>query len=340
MNALPQRMVRALVAAILVSFAAVPARAALGQEKEEGLKILNSNVVRVVYPFDLAMAGTDATVDVSYQVDLSGAATGVKVLKASHPDAAAAFLASLDEMVFETAMADGRPVVSGPQTLSVNLKQLQLPSDAPFVAVVKNPAAVISAAREIDGGLKPAGRMAPPVFPSSLRGSSVKQGKATLEFYIDPAGIVRLPKVLSATDPAFGWSAAAAVLTWRFAPPLKGGQPAIVKVTGLPLDFAAPAEAKAGSAKLPKAEISVEVVSITNAQLKVDAEIVGALPLRILLEVSEDGNLTRSHNLSINNPNVNGVSEITLDQNTVPPARIKFLPLGDPEITGNAMIKR
>ena len=66
----------------------------------------------------------------------------------------------------------------------------------------------------------------------------------------------------------------------------------------------------------------------------------GVFTTGILLEVSEDGTLTRSHNLAINNPNVNGVSELTLDQNSVPPARIKFLPLGDPELTGNAMIKR
>jgi hypothetical protein len=340
MNPLLQRFGSRVLAVAFVFTAVASLQAAFADGQEQGLKILNSNVVRVVYPYDLAMAGTDATVEVSYQVDPSGTATAVKVLKASHPDAAAAFLASLDEMLFETSQVNGKPVLSAPQTLNVNLKQLQLPSDAPFIAGIKNPAAVVSAAREIDGGLKPAGPLAPALFPSSLRGSSVKQGKATLEFYIDPAGIVRLPKVLTATEPAFGWSAAAAVLTWRFAPPKKGGQPAIVKVTGLPLEFTAPVEQKAGNAKLPKAEIAVEVVSITNAQLKLDAEIIGALPLRILVEVSEDGTLTRSHNLSINNPNVNGVSEITLDQNSVPPARIKFLPLGDPELTGNAMIKR
>jgi hypothetical protein len=340
MSPLLQRFARALFAFALAAGTVAPLRAAIGQEQEQGLRILNSNVVRVVYPYDLAMAGTDATVEVSYRVDPAGGATQIKVIKASHADAAAAFLASLDEMVFETEKANGQPVLSGPQTLSVSLQKMQLPTDLPFIAVIKNPAAVITPAREVDGGLKPAGRLAPAVFPSSLRGTSTKTGKATLEFYIDPAGIVRLPKVLSASEPAFGWSAAAAVLTWRFAPPQKGGQPAIVKVTGLPIEFAAPAEPKAGAANLPKAEIYVEVVSITNAQLKLDAEIIGALPLRILLEVSEDGMLTRSHNLSINNPNVNGVSEITLDQNTVPPARIKFLPLGDPELTGNAMIKR
>jgi TonB family protein len=341
MNYLRRLGCGALVAAwVALALGAMPAAFAAGAE--QGLKILNSNVVRVVYPYDLAMAGTDATVEVSYQINPEGAATGIKVIKASHPEAAAAFLASLDEMLFETAKVDGKPVLSEPQTLSVSLRQLQLAGDHSFITAIKNPAVVVVGAREVDGGLKPAGRLAPALFPSSLRGSALRQGRAVLEFYIDPAGIVRLPKVVSATDPALGWSAAAAVLTWRFAPPLKGGEPAVVKVTGLPVDFVAPPEpapVAAGTA-LPKAEVYVEAQSIVNAQLKLDAEIIGPLPLRILLEVTEGGALTRQHSLSIINPNVNGVSQITLDPGSTPPARIKFLPLGNPELTGSALLKR
>src|SRR5947207_2840008 len=96
---------------------------------EQGLKILNKNVVRIVYPFDLAMAGKDATIEVSYRVGVDGGATGVSVTKASNPDAAAAFLAAMDEMVFETATAGGKPAVSGDQSLSVSIRQLQLPQD-------------------------------------------------------------------------------------------------------------------------------------------------------------------------------------------------------------------
>ena len=76
---------------VLISVASL--RAAFADGQEQGLKILNSNVVRIVYPYDLAIAGTDATVEVSYQVDPSGTATAVKV--PTRPDSQAS-------CVFET----------------------------------------------------------------------------------------------------------------------------------------------------------------------------------------------------------------------------------------------
>lgn len=339
MNALPRRICLGILTALA---AATVCSAQPLSPDEKGLKLLNGNFVRVVYPYDLAMAGTDATVEVSYLVDATGAAISAQVVKASHPDAAASLLAALDEMAFETAMVEGKPVVSGKQTLNVSLRQLQLSTDLNFISVIKNPAAVIVGVREVDGGLKPAGPMAPALFPTSLRKSGIKQGQAVLEFYIDPAGVVRLPKVLSATDPALGWSAASAVLTWRFAPPKKGGEAAIVKVTGLPVAFTAPSEpaAATGTTKvLPKAEIYVEAPQIINAQLKLDAEVIGTLPLRILLEVGEDGTLTRDHDLTVNNPNPAGVSKFTLAHGENPPARVKFTPT-TPEVQGTALIKR
>lgn len=343
MNVLLQRVGHGLCAVALFLGSVDSAQGAVGSEAEQGLKILNSNIVRVVYPYELAMAGTDATVELSYRIDVQGAATGVTVTKTSNPAAAAAFLASLDEMIFETAKLDGRPVLSEIQKLSISIKQMQLAGDLSFIAAIKNPAAVVIGAREVDGGLKPAARLATPMFPTSLKASGPKQGNAVLEFYIDPAGIVRLPKVLSATNPAMGWSAAAAVLTWRFAPPLKDGQPAIVKVTGLPLpvEFAvAPAAAASSSPTSTRVEVYVEAESIVNAQLKMNAEIMGGLPLRVLMEVTEGGALRRNYDLSINNPNVNGVSKITLNEGENAPARIKFLPLGDPVMTGTALTKQ
>lgn len=335
---------------------------------DKGLKILNSGVVRVVYPYDLAMAGTDATIEVSYLVDPNGAATGATVTKTSNPDAAAAFLAALDEMVFETSMLEGKPVLSDQQTLRFSIRQLQLSSDLSFIAGIKNPAAVVIAAREVDGGLKPAGMMAPALFPSSLRKSDIKQGRAVLEFYIDAAGIVRLPKVLSATDPALGWSAASAVLTWRFAPPLKGGQPAIVKVTGLPIDFKAPADtpaapvatpssldASAGNKPAPKAGSGLSAtleVSSTHAQgskVKVNGVLSDILPTKIVLEVDESGFAIKQYvvALALNiipkaagaESGVTDGGQYVIAQGEPPPARIIFEDSG-PRPQGTAAINR
>ncbi|MDB6128188.1 MAG: transport protein TonB, partial [Verrucomicrobia bacterium] len=58
------------------------------------------------------------------------------------------------------------------------------------------------------------------------------------------AGRARLPRIVSATDPAFGWSALQAIAEWRFVPPRRGGKEEIVRAR-IPFDFNGPvAEAR------------------------------------------------------------------------------------------------
>ncbi|MBE35455.1 MAG: hypothetical protein CMI16_07860 [Opitutaceae bacterium] len=51
-----------------------------------------------------------------------------------------------------------------------------------------------------------------------------------MEFYIDEAGHPELPRIVSSSEPAFGYSAVQAIAQWIFEPPLKDGQPVVVKV--------------------------------------------------------------------------------------------------------------
>jgi outer membrane biosynthesis protein TonB len=60
--------------------------------------------------------------------------------------------------------------------------------------------------------------------------------------------VVRLPRIISATDPAFGFAAAQAVFGWQFKPPTKGGQPVVTKVR-IPFGFEDKPSAPAGKAK-------------------------------------------------------------------------------------------
>jgi TonB family protein len=61
-------------------------------------------------------------------------------------------------------------------------------------------------------------------------------GEAEVEFVIDRHGRVRLPRVVRATEEAFGWAAATAVSQWVFEAPTKGGEPAEV-VVRVPVGF-------------------------------------------------------------------------------------------------------
>ncbi len=74
-----------------------------------------------------------------------------------------------------------------------------------------------------------------PVYPEALR-KSYPSGKAVISFVIATDGRVRDPQVKSASDPAFGEAALAAIKQWRFMPRVKDGQVVELK-TEMPFSF-------------------------------------------------------------------------------------------------------
>jgi TonB family protein len=54
-------------------------------------------------------------------------------------------------------------------------------------------------------------------------------GQATVSFVVDETGRVRVPALVAADDPALGAAALAMVASWRYAPPLRAGKPALVE---------------------------------------------------------------------------------------------------------------
>jgi TonB family protein len=65
-----------------------------------------------------------------------------------------------------------------------------------------------------------------PGFPVALRGR-LSQGTVVVKYFVDPQGKVRLPVVVSASDPAFGAAALAAIREWRYEPPRIDGRPVV-----------------------------------------------------------------------------------------------------------------
>ncbi len=74
-----------------------------------------------------------------------------------------------------------------------------------------------------------------PGYPDALRKSGVK-GRAVVAVRITVKGAVLDPSLVSATDPAFGEAALAAVQEWRFVPCVREGSPVEVKVN-IPIGF-------------------------------------------------------------------------------------------------------
>jgi TonB family protein len=66
-----------------------------------------------------------------------------------------------------------------------------------------------------------------PEIPAATR-ERAATGTAVVKYFVDRDGRVRLPLVISATDPEFGKAAVAALREWRFEPPRIDGKPVIV----------------------------------------------------------------------------------------------------------------
>lgn len=84
-----------------------------------------------------------------------------------------------------------------------------------------------------------------PTMPAKFRGKGV-EGRAMIEFIINRYGSAFLPRVVEATDPAFGFAAAQAVADWQFAIPLLNDEPTDARVL-VPVVFKAASPAAATS---------------------------------------------------------------------------------------------
>jgi TonB family protein len=159
------------------------------------------------------------------------------VNKATHPEFGEATIAMVEQWEFEPALKDGRPTRSElafAQEFSRYDREL-VPEAVDDVLTLeqKHPERIVGAGK-LDEPLKPTSTR-PPVFPVAARGKGGK-GEATVEILIDGEGRARLPRVVAASDPAFGWAAVQAVAVWRFEPPTRKGQPVVTRVR-IPFEF-------------------------------------------------------------------------------------------------------
>jgi len=105
--------------------------------------------------------------------------------------------------MFDPALKEGKPVPH-----LINFEQFFSPSELPdesgdyLLRLEKKHPERIVAAHALDAPLKPVSQRAP-VFPVSV-GPGVTTGEAMIEVLIDEDGHARLPRIVSATDEAFG----------------------------------------------------------------------------------------------------------------------------------------
>ena len=201
-----------------------------------------------VYPYEQLNNTAKGEATVRLVISETGKVIYVNLIKATNPEFGGATIAMIEQWEFEPAIRAGRPtrsILDFTQEFSPYDQELVTDeTDRMRTLERKHPERIVSAGK-LDVRLRPTSAR-PPVFPSSLDGS-VTKGEATVELLIDEDGRARLPRVVSASAPAFGWAAVQAVSTWRFDPPRQAGGPVVTRVR-IPFIFSAvinaPAELK------------------------------------------------------------------------------------------------
>ena len=201
--------------------------------------------VPLVYPYDLALAGTEGRATVQFNIDAEGFARDVTVVDATQDAFGRAAKGMVEAERFAPRTENGKAVAQTGLKQEVRFTRDRLDAGAQaMIAELKKPQPDFAKARELDR-LPPAVlKLVQPVFPPALLGSTAKN-EAVIECIIDAQGRVQLPRIISAATEDCGWAAATAVQRWQFAPPTKGGKPVATRMR-IPLEFVPPkAEAAA-----------------------------------------------------------------------------------------------
>ena len=194
------------------------------------------------YPYDLLIAQTGGKALVRLLVGENGRVVEVEVLKADQPEFGEALSAAVAAFEFMPALKDGRPspaVLTMDHTFdAAGWNGRPSPEDMVLVSLVKKSPEKIVGMKALDAPLKPISRRSP-VFPATAKS---REGSATIEVLVDTDGRARLPRIVSASEPALGYAAAQAAGEWRFEEPKAGGKAVVVRAR-LPFTFA-PAKPK------------------------------------------------------------------------------------------------
>ncbi|MCX6951802.1 MAG: TonB family protein [Verrucomicrobia bacterium] len=197
--------------------------------------------VRPVYPYELLRANKEGRAMVHFVVDQAGRVVKTNLGETTAPELARALQAAVECFTFEPAIRKGKPSLAIQGFSQVFNREdawmLVTPEDLRLLRQEEKKPESILTSRDLDKKLTPLSQR-PPTYPLSALNTST-EAEAVIEFLIDEDGRARLPRIISATEPAFGYAAVQGVSTWRFEPPTRGGRPAVVRVQ-VPIAFKLP----------------------------------------------------------------------------------------------------
>lgn len=198
-----------------------------------------TGMVRPVYPYAALQAGREGKAVVSYLINESGRVVEARVREATAPEFGHALLAAVERFVYEPALKKGRPcqavIAFAQEFRRAEEHQMTTPDELALLRrEQKSPQTIIGPA-ELDTPPVPLSQQ-PPAFPLSQLKEG-RTGEATVEFLVDEDGRARLPRIVTATNDAFGYAAVQSIANWRFEPPRRGRKPVVVRLQ-VPVGFA------------------------------------------------------------------------------------------------------
>jgi len=197
------------------------------------------DLVDPVYPFEQVLAQEDGSATVRLTLDEKGVVKATELVEATHPNFGAALIAAAESWSFSPEAA----VEKGVREFKYDFVLANVSRAASrFVAMARDGKKVSSTAAGLDAKPKLLARPGL-TYPTALFAQAVS-GSAQVEFVIDRVGLAQAPRVVKATDPAFGWAAATMVNGMRFESLTRGGKPTELRVV-MPITFEPP---KKGSA--------------------------------------------------------------------------------------------
>lgn len=191
------------------------------------------SIVDPVYPHDLLTKSVEGTARVNFSVNKEGEVVDITVVEATEPDFGAALAAAMAAWKFKPLYHLGEKAWVDFSILWKFAKPSEENTGPESLAALLTNENRVKA-RELDRPLAPLYLLAA-VYPKALK-ETKQVGQANIEITINQSGRVCWPRIVSATQPEFGWAAATAVSRWYFETPLKGGKPVEVRAV-IPVNF-------------------------------------------------------------------------------------------------------
>ncbi len=188
----------------------------------------------LVYPYEQLIKGEAGIGEVTFVVDMTGKVLLTSCAGAANSDFSRSVMAMVEASDF-TPAKKGKKSVFATKQQTVKFIPESLDEGASRVLTeLRNHSSGILSVGQLDDRPKVIKQSAP-VYPRALKSDQLT-GSAEIEFVVDKDGVVRFPRIVSASHPDFGWAAATAVAQWRYEKPMSNGQNVDVRIT-VPIVF-------------------------------------------------------------------------------------------------------